>query len=268
MKNSSSRSLEFLSLPGRIVLEFIRELGHIFIFFIKGVIFSLMPPYDIYKILQQIYFIGFKSIFVISLVGLFTGMVLGLQGYYTLIKFEAEGALGVVVALSIIRELGPVLGALMIIGRAGSAMAAELGIMRITEQIDALETMNINSVKFLFSPRLIASIICFPFLTAIYDVIGIIGGYLTGVVLLGINSGTYFSKMETVVTMEDIRVGFYKALVFGILMVTICCYQGYFVHKRREGFGARGVSFATTSAVVISSVLVLVGDYVLTSFLL
>lgn len=268
MNNNAFGYLGVISSLGSLVLEFIRELGSIFIFFLRGLIFSFFPPFDIHKIFQQIYFIGFKSIFVISLVGLFTGMVLGLQGYYTLVKFGSEGALGVAVALSIIRELGPVLTAIMIIGRAGSAMAAELGIMRITEQIDALETMNVNSIKYLFSPRLIASIICFPFLTAIFDVIGIIGGYITGVLLLGINSGSYFSKMESIVTMQDIMGGFYKALAFGILVVTICCYHGYFVHKRREGFGARGVSFATTNAVVISCVLVLVSDYVLTSFLL
>ncbi|GAB6887022.1 ABC transporter permease [Desulfothermus okinawensis JCM 13304] len=237
-------------------------------FFLKGIVYSITPPFQVKKILQQIYFIGFKSIFVISLVGLFTGMVLGLQGYYTLVKFGSEGVLGAAVALSIIRELGPVLTAIMVIGRAGSAMAAEIGIMRITEQIDALETMNINSIRYLFSPRMLASLLCFPFLTSLFDVIGIIGGYISGVLLLGIDSGTYFSRMENLVDMKDIMGGFYKAIVFGILVVTICCYQGYFVNKRKDGFGARGVSFATTNAVVISCVLVLVGDYVLTSFLL
>ncbi len=260
--------LQLIVSMGSFCVGIIRELGCLFLFFLKGILYSILPPFQVEKVLYQIHFIGFKSIFVISLIGLFTGMVLGLQGYYTLVKFASEGVLGAAVALSIIRELGPVLTALMVIGRAGSSMAAELGIMRITEQIDALETMNINSVRYLFSPRLIAAVICFPFLTAIFDVIGIIGGYLTGVILLGIDSGTYISKMENLVDINDVMGGFYKAIFFGILVVTICCYQGYFVHKRREGFGARGVSFATTNAVVISSVVVLIADYVITSFLL
>ncbi len=267
MKNTMSLVEDIHSL-GRITIGFIRELGLIFLFFLRGVICSITPPYQFKKILQQVYFVGFKSLFVIGLVSLFTGMVLGLQGYYTLVKFGSEGVLGAAVALSIIRELGPVLTAIMVIGRAGSAMAAELGIMRITEQIDALETMNINSIRYLFCPRVIASIICFPLLTALFDVIGILGGYITGVLLLGIDSGTYFSRMENLVGLKDVMGGFYKSIFFAIIVVTICCYQGYFVHKRKEGFGARGVSFATTNAVVISCVLVLVGDYVLTSFLL
>jgi len=268
MREPTGLFVDFIRYLGKLAVGFIRELGCIFIFFIKGVGFSLTPPFQIQKILHHIYFIGFKSIFVISLIGLFTGMVLGLQGYYTLVKFASEGVLGAAVALSIIRELGPVLTAIMVIGRAGSAITAEIGIMRISEQIDALETMNINSIRYLFSPRIVASLVCIPLLTSIFDVIGIIGGYITGVLLLGIDSGTYFSKMENLVDMKDIMDGFYKAIVFGILIITICCYEGYFVHKRKDGFGARGVSSATTDAVVISCVLVLVGDYVLTSFLL
>ncbi len=253
---------------GKRALALIHELGFLFIFFLEGIFYCFVPPFQLRKILQQIYFIGVKSIFVISLVGIFTGMVLGLQGYYSLVKFGSEGVLGGVVALSLIRELGPVLTAIMIIGRAGSSMAAEIGIMRITEQIDALETMNVNSIRYLFSPRMIASLICFPFLTALFDVIGIIGGYLSGVVLLGINSGTYITRMEALVDLSDVMGGFYKAIFFGLLVVTICCYQGYYVHRKGKVFGARGVSFATTSAVVLSCVCVLVGDYVLTSFLL
>ncbi|WP_461834321.1 MlaE family ABC transporter permease [Desulfothermus sp.] len=268
MREPTRLLVAFIRYLGLLSVGFIRELGSIFIFFIKGVAYCLTPPFQVQKIFQHVYFIGFKSIFVISLIGLFTGMVLGLQGYYTLIKFGSEGVLGAAVALSIIRELGPVLTAIMVIGRAGSAITAEIGIMRISEQIDALETMNINSIRYLFSPRIVASLVCFPFLTSIFDVIGIIGGYITGVLLLGIDSGTYFSKMENLVEMDDIMGGFYKAIVFGILIITICCYEGYFVNKRKDGFGARGVSSATTDAVVISSVLVLVGDYVLTSFLL
>jgi phospholipid/cholesterol/gamma-HCH transport system permease protein len=258
----------FLSTLGRVIIHVIHELGSGFVFLLSGLRHIFTWPLEIRKISQQVYFIGVKSISVILLVGLFTGMVLGLQLYYTLVKFGSEGVLGAGVALSIIRELGPVLTAIMIIGRAGSAMAAEIGIMRITEQIDALFTMDINPIRYLVSPRILGSLICFPLLTALFDVIGIIGGYLTGVVLLGINSGIFFSRMDSLVIMADVNGGFIKALVFGVIMVTICCYQGFFVHQRTEGHGAKGVSLATTRAVVLSSVAVLIFDYVLTSFLL
>ncbi|CAB5109277.1 Phospholipid ABC transporter permease protein MlaE [Olavius algarvensis associated proteobacterium Delta 3] len=171
-------------------------------------------------------------------------------------------------ALSLIRELGPVLTAIMIIARAGSAMTAEIGIMRISEQIDALKTMGINPVRFLVSPRLAAGLISFPLLTALFDVIGIFGGYVTGSILLGINSGIYFSRVESSVRMTDVNGGFTKAIVFSVVVITICCFQGYYTHTRKEGFGAKGVSLSTTSAVVISCVLVLIVDYIVTSFLL
>lgn len=253
---------------GRTAINIIGEFGAIAIFFCYGLMLIFSLPLQFRKIILQTYFIGVKSVLIISLIGLFTGMVLGLQGYYTLVKFGSEGMLGAAVALSLIRELGPVLTALMVIGRAGSSIAAELGIMRISEQIDALDTMDINPMRYLVSPRMAASIIAFPILTALFDVIGILGGYLTGVVLLGINSGIYFNRIYDSVVMKDVTGGFLKSLVFALIVSTICCYQGYFTHMRSEGFGARGVSLATTSAVVISSVLVLVIDYVLTSFLL
>lgn len=253
---------------GRAILFPIQNMGSIAIFFFKGFLNIFTIPFRPEKIIQQVYFIGMKSIFVICLTGAFTGMVLGLQGYYTLSKFGSEGMLGAAVALSLIRELGPVLSAIMVIGRAGSAMAAEIGIMRISEQIDALDTMDINPIRFLVSPRLAASLICFPLLTAIFDSIGILGGYLTGSGLLGINSGVYFARVESSVVMEDITGGFIKSLVFAVIVATICCFQGYYTHMRSEGFGAKGVSMSTTSAVVISSVLVLISDYILTSFLL
>jgi len=255
-------------MAGRITIFFIREMGRVTLFFLKGAAFIFTYPFQLKKIVQQTYFIGAKSLLVVSLTAVFTGMVLGLQGYYTLIKFGSEGLLGAAVSLTLIRELGPVLTAVMIIGRAGSAIAAEIGIMRISEQIDALVTMDINPVRFLVAPRIVAAVICFPLLTAIFDVIGIFGGYLTGSVLLGINPGIYFSRIQTSVIMDDITGGFIKSIAFAVVVVTICCYQGYFVHKREEGFGARGVSLATTSSVVISCVLILIVDYVLTSILL
>ncbi len=246
----------------------IMGMGRTFLFFIRGFLLLFTFPIQITKTIQQVYFIGMKSILVICLTGGFTGMVLGLQGYYTLVKFGATGLLGPAVALSLIREMGPVLTAIMVIGRAGSAMAAEIGIMRISEEIDALETMDINSIRFLFSPRIAAALISFPLLTALFDVVGIFGGYLTGSVLLGINPGIYFSKMEAAVEMADINGGFIKSLVFAVVVVTICCSKGYYTHLRKDGFGAKGVSFSTTAAVVTSCVLILVTDYVITSFLL
>jgi phospholipid/cholesterol/gamma-HCH transport system permease protein len=252
---------------GRYTIAFIQDLGKIALFFGKGfaLIFSL--PLQINKVLQQIYFIGMKSIFVICLTGAFTGMVLGLQGYYLLVKYGSTGVLGSAVALSLIREMGPVLTAVMVIARGGSAMAAEIGIMRISEQIDALETMDIDPIRFLVSPRIAAALISFPLLTALFDVVGILGGYLTGSVLLGLNPGLYFSRVETSVAMVDVSGGFIKSLVFAVIVVSICCYQGYYTHTRAE-FGAKGVSQSTTSAVVLSCVLVLIADYALTTFLL
>lgn len=253
---------------GAKIIFIVRELGRLGIFFMRGVVHIFSYPIQISKFIEQIYFIGMKSVLVICLTGAFTGMVLGFQGYYTLVRFGSEGILGTMVALTLIRELGPVLTAIMITGRAGSAIAAEIGIMRISEQIDALETMGINSVRFLFSPRLLAAFISFPLLTAIFDAIGIFGGYLTGSLLLGISPGIYFYRVEYSVQMVDINGGFIKAVVFGAVVITICCYQGYYTHTRKEGFGAKGVGLATTSAVVISSVLILATDYVLTSFLM
>ena len=172
--------------------------------------------------------------------------------------------LGSAVSLSLIRELGPVLTAIMLAGRAGSSMAAEIGVMRISDQIDALDVMDINSMAYLVSPRLLA----FPLLTAIFDVIGIIGGYLTGVLMLHINEGAYLYRIASSVTMNDVAGGFIKSLVFGLLVATVCCHQGYTTHMRRDSVGPEAVGNATTSAVVISCVLILVADYVLTSFLL
>lgn len=253
---------------GRVALSVLVEMGRIVLFFLTALVKVFRPPAGFYKILEQIHFIGMKSLFVVSLTGLFTGMVLGLQGYYTLSKYGSTSALGMMVALVLIRELGPVLTALMVTGRAGSSMAAEIGIMRISEQIDALDTMDIDPVKFLVSPRLVACIICLPLLTAVFDVLGIIGGYLTGVLLLGVNSGTFIANMELKVVMQDVTGGFVKSFFFALVIVTICCYQGYTTHLRKEGFGARGVGIATTTAVVMSSVIILVSDYVLTSFLM
>jgi phospholipid/cholesterol/gamma-HCH transport system permease protein len=252
---------------GRTAIHWVKHLGTATIFLSRSFL-KIFRRKQISEIIQQIYFIGAKSANIVMLVGLFTGMVLGLQLYYTLVKFGSEGALGSAVALSLVRELGPVLTAIMIIGRAGSAMTAEIGIQRISEQIDALETMRIDPLKYLISPRIAASIISFPLLTALFDLVGIFGGFLSGVVLLGVNSGTYFYRVQSSVEMQDITGGFIKALVFAVIVATICCYQGYYTHKRSDSHGAKGVSLSTTSAVVLSCVFVLIADYVVTSLLL
>ncbi len=257
-----------LAATGVACLQTLREFGRIGIFFGRGVFGIFTLPPQIAKFLAQVYFIGARSVLVICLTGAFTGMVLGLQGYYTLVKFGAQGMLGAAVALSLIREMGPVLTAIMITARAGSAMSAEIGIMRNAEEIDALKTMDINPIHFLVSPRIFAAVVSFPLLTAIFDVIGILGGYLSGSVLLGLSSGTFFSRVESSVEMQDVTGGFVKAVVFGVVVSTISCYQGYYTHTRPGGFGAKGVSSSTTSAVVTCCVLILVTDYIMTSFLL
>ncbi len=268
MPASDNIAVSQLASLGRGTLQVIREMGCLALFFLNSLSKTVSPPYSLKRFLEQIHFIGMKSLFVVSLTGLFTGMVLGLHGYYTLQRYGSEGLLGAAVALTLIRELGPVLSALMLTGRAGSSIAAELGIMRISEQIDALDTMNIDPMRFLVAPRVAASIVCFPLLAAIFDVIGIIGGYLTGVCLLGVNSGTYIAQMEKSVLMADVREGFIKAFAFSLIVSVVCCYQGYTTHKRKDGFGARGVGESTTTAVVMSSVLILVVDYVVGTFLL
>ena len=256
------------ALPGALFLSWISRLGDVFLFLLEGLRQIFIVPKLFRKVVQQLYVIGSKSLFVIILIALFTGMVLGLQGYYVLVKFGSVGFLGAAVSLTLIRELGPVLTAIMVTGRAGSSMAAELGVMRISDQIDALEVMDIPGMGYLVAPRFVASLIAFPLLTAIFDVVGILGGYLTGVALLGINEGAYFHGIESSVQLMDIFEGSLKSICFGLLIALICCYQGYNAHRRRDGMGPEAVANATTSGVVISCVLVLVADYVITSALL
>ena len=257
-----------LATLGRFAINPIEHLGRVMLFFLKALAQFPMLLREPYKVIEQVYFIGAKSIIVVSLTGVFTGMVLGFQGYHTLVKFGSDGLLGAVVALTLIREMGPVLTAIMVVARGGSAIAAEIGIMRISEQIDALETMDINPIRFLVSPRLIAALISFPLLTALFDTLGILGGYVTGSILLATNPGIYFSRAETSVEMADVTGGFIKAVSFAALVTTICCFNGYYTHMRAGGFGAKGVGMSTTAAVVTSCVLILVLDYVLTSFLM
>ncbi|MBI5634498.1 MAG: ABC transporter permease [Nitrospirae bacterium] len=252
-----------LRIAGRYVLSALREMGRMFLFLLSALEMIFKPPFKFRQLLKQMRFFGNKSMLVILLTGSFTGMVLALQLYYILRKFGSEALLGPGIALSLIRELGPVLSALMVTGRAGSALTAEIGMMRISEQIDALTAMALNPIRYLIVPNIVAALIVFPLITAVFDVIGIYGGYLVGVKLLGISGGTYFSLMEDYVEMKDVLLGLYKSISFGLIVSWISCYKGF-----NSGFGAAGVSKATTEAVVLSSILILVWDYSLGSFLI
>jgi len=268
---AKSRPGTFLAQPftliGEAVIGWINGLGKATLFLFMALVKTFRSK-QLSKVIQQVYYIGARSTTIIMLVSLFTGMVLGLQSYHALIKFGAVGGLGALVYLSLIRELGPVLTAIMITARAGSAITAEIGIQRISEQVDALHTMRIDPFRYLISPRIIAAIISFPLLTAVFDFIGIIGGYVSGVALLGLNAGVYSHSIQSNVDMKDLTDGFIKAIVFAVIVATVCCYQGYYVHMRKDSHGAKAVGLATTSAVVISCVLILVSDYVVTSLLL
>ncbi len=261
----------FLTRPfnriGRAAIRWVNHLGAALIFLVLALLMTFRSK-QLPKIIQQIYYIGARSTMIIMLVGLFTGMVLGLQSYHALVKVGAQGALGTLVTLSLVREMGPVLTAIMIAARAGSAIAAEIGIQRISEQIDALETMRIDPLKFLISPRITAAVISFPLLTALFDLVGIIGGYFSGVLLLGANAGTYLHRVQASLELKDITDGFIKAVVFAVIVSTVCCYQGYFAHMRADSRGAKAVGLSTTSAVVLSCVLILVSDYIVTSLLI
>ncbi|MGH7230982.1 MAG: MlaE family ABC transporter permease [Nitrospiraceae bacterium] len=248
---------------GSKTISAIREMGRMVLFLLTTFIWLVRPPFRPFQIFKQLHFIGYKSVFVVILTAAFTGMVLGLQGYYSLRKFGSEGLLGSAVALSMIRELGPVLAALMVTARAGSAMTAEIGIMRITEQIDALDTMAINPQQYLIAPKVVAGLIGVPLLVAIFDVVGIYGGYLVGVDLLGVSAGSYWSSIESAVEWKDVYGGILKSISFGLLITWVCCYKGYYTRMSAEGLGT-----ATTQAVVLSSVVILVWDYFLTSVLL
>lgn len=252
---------------GKPAMRINNSLGAFVIFLFKSFILIFQFK-QIPLIVNQIYMIGARSVIIVMLVGLFTGMVLGLQLHYVLIQFGAIGYLGSAISLSLVRELGPVLTAIMITARAGSAMAAEIGIQRISEQIDALQTMRISPLGYLISPRLAAGIISFPILTAFFDLIAIFGGFISGVLLVGNNPGAYFDRVVRSLQFVDIYSGFVKSLVFAVLVVTICCFQGYFTHMRRDGFGAKSVGLSTTQAVVLSCILILVSDYVVTSLIL
>lgn len=220
------------------------------------------PPYRLGELFKSMDFIGVQSIFIVSLTGIFSGMVLALQTTYSLRQFSAEGVVGSVVAISLTREISPVFAALMVTARAGSAMAAELGNMRVTEQIDALTTMSVSPVQYLLSPRLIASTLMLPLLCVLYSCVGMVGAWVVAVDGLGVDPGIFIANVEKYLTLSDFTMGIIKSAVFGFLISSISCHQGFYASG-----GARGVGIATTRAVVQSAVALLVANYMITSWL-
>lgn len=258
----ASLVLDPLQRLGRTGLETFGALGRFGLFLGQALFWLAIPPFKSREMIQRVWFIGFRSLSVILLTGAFTGMVLGLQGMLMLQRVGSEAFVGPLVAISLIRELGPVLAALMVTGRAGSALAAELGVMRITEQIDALTVMALNPMRYLVVPILVAGVIALPILSWVFDVIGIFGGYVVTVRLFGLSEGAYFGQIRAFLDTADIWVGFWKSLVFGLVVTWVACYKGFHV-----GHGAEGVGRATTEAVVLASALILVLDYFLGSVL-
>jgi phospholipid/cholesterol/gamma-HCH transport system permease protein len=254
--------MELLERAGRHATGFFEDMGKLFLFQVKITILCFRKPFRLANFFKQLEFIGVQSTFIIVLTGTFTGMVFALQSSYAFRLFNAEDLVGPTVALSITRELGPVLTALMVTGRAGSAMAAELGTMRVTEQIDALYSMAVNPIQFLVVPRMLASIIMLPLLCTLFDFTGIVGSYLVGVGILKMNPNVFINRILDLVDLNDIYIGLFKSAVFGLIIALLSCYQGYYTSG-----GAEGVGKAATQAVVLSSVSILVSDYFLTALL-
>lgn len=257
--------MDFIRKIGASTLKYISGMGLMAVFLIKTLLCLLSPPFKVLNFIKQIRFIGAQSVFLIAFIGAFTGMVLALQGYYNLNRLGSVAFLGPLVALSIIKELGPVLAAIMVTARAGSAITAEIGIMRISNQIDAIEMMGLNPLRYLVVPALVAAVISMPLLTAIFDFVGIFGGYLVAVKLLGMEAGTYLGEIPNYLDYKDILEGIYKSLSFGIIVSWVACYKGYYTGT--SGYGAEGVSRATTQAVVLSAAMIVIWDYFMTALL-
>jgi phospholipid/cholesterol/gamma-HCH transport system permease protein len=252
-------SLAFLGATGRAFLVLLEAAGSLAIFAATAVSHCLRPPFYPRLILRQMVDIGYYSLPVVGLTALFTGMVLALQSYTGFARFQAEGAIATVVVLSVTRELGPVLGGLMVAGRIGAAIAAEIGTMRVTEQVDALATLSTNPFKYLVAPRLIAGLTMLPLLVLVADVIGVFGGFLIAVYRLDFNPASYIASTWQFLETTDVVSGLVKAAVFGFVIALMGCYHGY-----RSRGGAQGVGAATTNSVVSASVLILVFNYLIT----
>lgn len=254
-----SRIRAFLATIGGTVLNACEEAGKVTMFAANGLSHIVRPPFYGRLFLSALLDIGYFSLPVVAMTAIFTGMVLALQSYTGFSRFSAQGAVANLVVLSVTRELGPVLAGLMVAGRVGAAMAAELGTMRVTDQIDALTTLSTNPIKYLIAPRLLAGIIALPLLVLIADILGVMGGFIVSTIKLGFNVSVYLTNTVNFVQSDDVISGLVKAGVFGFLIALMGCYQGY----NSKG-GAQGVGAATTSAVVSASILILAFDYVLT----
>ena len=254
--------LSFVDKLGRVVLNFFRATGKLGIFCGQTVYHCVTPPFYLKAVLAQMIEIGFYSLPVVALTTLFSGMVIALQTYEAVSQFSAEGAVAMVVRVAVIRELAPVMAGLMVAGRIGAAMAAEIGTMRVTEQIDALSTLSTNPFKYLIAPRVLAGVVMLPILVLIGDVIGICGGYMIGVYKLDFNATTYLTNTWEYLKPMDIISSMTKAGVFGFIITLLGCYNGF----QSQG-GAQGVGRATTNAVVSSSILILIFNYILTEML-
>jgi phospholipid/cholesterol/gamma-HCH transport system permease protein len=248
-----------LATVGRFFLGFLQQVGEISLFSTRAVSHCFRPPFYIRHILRQMLDIGYFSLPVVGLTALFTGMVLALQSYTGFARFSAEGAVATVVVLSVTRELGPVIAGLMVAGRIGASIAAEIGTMRVTEQIDALHTLSTNPMKYLVAPRLIAGAVTLPMLVVVADIIGVFGGYIVGVYKLDFNAAVYLKQTFDYLEFMDVFSGLVKASVFGFIITLMGCYHGY----KSEG-GAQGVGRATTNAVVSASILILIFNYAIT----
>jgi phospholipid/cholesterol/gamma-HCH transport system permease protein len=251
--------LDVLAGVGRAVLGWCRGAGRLALFALEGVSHLVRPPFYFRRFLYALVEIGYFSLPVVALTAVFTGMVLALQSYTGFARFSAQGAVANLVVLSVTRELGPVLAGLMVAGRVGAAMAAELGTMRVTDQIDALSTLSTNPMKYLVTPRLLAGTIALPLLVIVADVLGVLGGFIVSTLKLGFNVDTYLTATMNFLQAQDVISGLAKAAVFGFIIALMGCYQGY----NSKG-GAQGVGAATTMAVVTASILILAFDYVLT----
>ena len=252
----------FLAAIGAAVLGLCQATGAVVLFAASGVTHVFAPPWYPAELGRQLLRIGYFSLPVVGLTALFTGGALALQVFSGGERFNAESVVPNIVAIAMTRELGPVLGGLMVAGRVSASIAAELGTMRVTEQIDALTTLSTNPMKYLVAPRLLAATIAMPCLAAIGDIIGILGGFLVGVTRLDFNAGTYINTTVDFLTVGDIVSGLIKAAVFGFIIALMGCYQGY-----NSGRGAQGVGRATTNAVVSASILILASNYILTEAL-
>jgi phospholipid/cholesterol/gamma-HCH transport system permease protein len=252
-----------LRLIGRHVINAIWRLGFATRFFATILLLSGTSFRRLNLTLREIYFSGVLSLIIILVSGLFVGMVLGLQGYDTLQRYGSEEALGVLVALSLVRELGPVVSGLLFASRAGSAITAEIGLMKATEQLDAMDMMAVNPIARVVAPRFWGGVISMPLLAAMFSAMGILGGYLVGVVLIGVDAGSFWAQMQASVDFErDILNGVLKSAVFGVAVSLIAVFEGY-----DSDATAAGVSRATTRTVVTSSLAILGLDVILTSFM-